>query len=114
MLVDCIFYVLKLPLLFCIFQAAAVACGSYIVPKDHQNYTLSITSVTSLECSQLAADALAASGSSSISCTRCPRLQPSASYDVLMVAQNDHTSDVLRFVVSGHCAAPATSLANIL
>jgi hypothetical protein len=71
------------PLLVLLLQASAAACGSLYVSAANTNVTFSVETISSRECTQQHA-ALAA-GAKVASCSRCPMLKPSVTYDVLLV-----------------------------
>lgn len=74
-------------------QASTAACGSVYVGAANSNVTFSVETISNRECTQQHA-ALAA-GAKTVSCSRCPLLKPSVTYDVLLVlGDSNSTGDI--------------------
>lgn len=79
-------------------QASTAACGSVYVGAANSNVTFSVETISNRECTQQHA-ALAA-GAKTVSCSRCPLLKPSVTYDVLLVlGDSNSTGDIAHLQV---------------
>lgn len=75
---------------FTVWQVKAAACGVLRVePAATSNSTLSVSTVSTPECTQ---QPVLASASGGHSCSRCPIVSPETQYDVLLVAEASGTA----------------------
>jgi hypothetical protein len=87
-------------------QASVAACGSVYVGTAKSNVTFSVETIISRECTQQQAEQQASGKIAS--CSRCPQLKPSVTYEVLLVVGDASSTGGVTHVQVGHYMTAAT------